>query len=157
MRIFSKKKIKNQKFWNRKLIQFKTKLTESRLLVIGKICNFALLKRLSIIFFLIQINASRKPCFPPFIEKRVEGIFGYDILLYGFLFRTRWGSSSQSFARIGLFGSRARFHALRCTSSDLHSTNKKKNIFKFRTHFDIFIIQAYTTIWSIIKKTIETK
>ena len=28
----------------------------------------------------------------------------------------------------------------------------EKNIFMFRTHFDIFIIQAYTTIWSIIKK-----
>ena len=44
------------------------------------------------------------------------------------------------------FDSRARFHALRRTNSDLHSTNKKKNIFMFRTHFDIFIIQAYTTI-----------
>ena len=40
---FFSKKIKNQKFWNRKLIQFKTKLAESRLLVIGKIWNFALL------------------------------------------------------------------------------------------------------------------
>ena len=37
--IFFPKKIKNQKFWNRKLIQFKTKLAESRLLVIGKIWN----------------------------------------------------------------------------------------------------------------------
>ena len=94
--------------------------------------------------------------FPPFIAKRVEGIFGYDILLYGFLFRTQWGSSSRSFARIGLLfikrrrverrAVRARFHALRCTGSDLHSTNKNKNIFMFRTHFDIFRIQAYTTI-----------
>ena len=40
--------------------------------------------------------------FPPFIAKRVEGIFGYDILLYGFLFRRQWGSFSRSFARIGL-------------------------------------------------------
>ena len=40
--------------------------------------------------------------FPPFIAKRVEGIFGYDILLYGFLFRRQWGSFLQSFARIGL-------------------------------------------------------
>ena len=40
--------------------------------------------------------------FPPFIAKRVEGIFGYDILLYGFLFCRQWGSSSRSFARIGL-------------------------------------------------------
>ena len=41
--VFFPKKIKNQKFWNRKLIQFKTKLADSRLLVIGKIWNFALL------------------------------------------------------------------------------------------------------------------
>ena len=52
---------------------------------------------------------------------------------------------------------RARFHAPQCTSSDLHSKNKKKNIFMFRTHFDIFIIPAYTIIWSIIKKNIEKK
>ena len=36
--------------------------------------------------------------FPPFIAKSVEGIFGYDILLYGFLFRRQW----ESFSRIGL-------------------------------------------------------
>ena len=42
--VFFPKKIKNQKFWNRKLIQFKTKLAESRLLVIGKIWNVALLR-----------------------------------------------------------------------------------------------------------------
>ena len=95
--------------------------------------------------------------FPLFVAKRVGGIFSYDILLYDFLFRRQWGSFSQSFARIGLlfikwrqvehkaararglswFGSRARFHALRCTSSDLHSKNKKKYIFMFRTRFDI--------------------
>ena len=40
--------------------------------------------------------------FPPFIAKRVEGIFGYDILLDGFLFRRQWENSSRSFARIGL-------------------------------------------------------
>ena len=40
--------------------------------------------------------------FPPFIAKRVEGIFGYDIRLYGFLFRRQWRSFSRSFARIGL-------------------------------------------------------
>ena len=40
--------------------------------------------------------------FPPFIAKRVEGIFGYDILLYGFLSRRQWGNFSRSFARIGL-------------------------------------------------------
>ena len=37
----------------------------------------------------------------PFIAKKVEGIFGYDILLYGFLFRRQWESFPQSFARIG--------------------------------------------------------
>ena len=42
--VFFPKKIKNQKFWNRKLIQFKTKLAESGLLVIGKIWNFELLR-----------------------------------------------------------------------------------------------------------------
>ena len=41
--VFFPKKIANQKFWNRKLIQLKTKLAESRLLVIEKIWNFALL------------------------------------------------------------------------------------------------------------------
>ena len=55
------------------------------------------------------------------------------------------------------FGSCARFHALRCTSSDFHSKNKKEYIITFRTHFDILIIQAYTTIWSIILKNIEKK
>ena len=59
-------------------------------------------KRLSIYYFLIQINASQKPVLTPFIAKIVEGIFGYNILLYGFLFRRQWGSFSQSFARIGL-------------------------------------------------------
>ena len=34
--------------------------------------------------------------------KRVEGIFDYDILLYGFLIRRQWGSFSWSFARISL-------------------------------------------------------
>ena len=32
-------------------------------------------KRLSIIFFLIQINASRKPCFPAFHRKKSRGNF----------------------------------------------------------------------------------
>ena len=88
--VFFPKKITNQKFWNRKLIQFKTKLAESRLLVIEenlKFCtsagyNLALLmnhrffsKRLSIIFFFIQINGSRKPCFPAFHRKKSRGNF----------------------------------------------------------------------------------
>ena len=37
-----------------------------------------------------------------FIAKKDEGIFGYDILLYGFLFGRQWESFSQSFARTGL-------------------------------------------------------
>ena len=96
-----------------------------------------------------------------FIAKKVEVIFGYDILLYGFLFRRQWRSCSQSFARIGLlfikwrrvehkararglsrFGLRARFHALRYKSSDLHSKNKKEYIITFRTHFNIFIFNT---------------
>ena len=40
--------------------------------------------------------------FPPFIAKRVKEIFGYYILLYGFLFRRQWRSFSRSFAWIGL-------------------------------------------------------
>ena len=114
--------------------------------------------------------------FAPFIAKRVEGIFSYDILLYGFLFRRQWGSSSQSFARIGLLfkkwrrverkALRARAFLVRLARSipcaavyKLRFTldKQKKNIFMFRTHFDIFIIQAYTTIWGIIKKNIENK
>ena len=111
--------------------------------------------------------------FPPFIAKRVEGIFGYDILLYGFLFHRQWGNSLRSFARSGLLfikwrrverkaaradflGSARALDSMRC---ELRFTLDKqdKNIFMFRTHFDIFIIQAYTTIWSIIKKNIENK
>ena len=133
-------------------------------------------KRLSIIFFSIQINASRKPCFPAFHRKKSRGNLR---LRYSTLrlfvpwtirkFFTKFctnrsviykmtSSWTQSRARgLSWFGSRARLHALRCTSSDLHSTNKKTNIFMFRTHFDIFIIQAYTTIWSIIRKNIENK
>ena len=114
--------------------------------------------------------------FPPFIAKTVEGIFGYDLLLYGFLFRRQWGSSSRSFARIGLLfikrrrverkAVRARTFLVRLAHSipcavvyKLRFTldKQEKNIFIFRTHFDIFIIQAYTTIWSIIKKKIENK
>ena len=106
----------------------------------------------------------------PFIAKEVEGIFGYDILLYGFLFRRQWGSFSQSFAWIGLlfikwrrvehkatrarglsrFGLCARFHALRYTSSDLHSKTKKEYIITFRTHFHIFIFNTslhYNLFW----------
>ena len=133
-------------------------------------------KHLSIIFFLIQINASRKTCFPAFHRKKSRGNFR---LWYSTLrifvpytmrkFFTKFcmnrsviykmtSSWTQSRARgLSWFGSRARFHALRCISSDLHLTNKKKYIFLLRTHFDIFIIQAYTTIWSIIKKNIENK
>ena len=115
--------------------------------------------------------------FPPFIAKRVEGIYGYDILLYGFLFRRQWGNSSRSFARIGLLfikwrrveykaaradflGSARALNSMRCAAVDkLRFTldKQQKNIFLFRTHFDIFIIQAYTTIWSIIEKNIENK
>ena len=114
--------------------------------------------------------------FPPFIAKRVEGIFGYDILLYGFLLRRQWGNSSRSFARIGLLfikwrrvkrkAVRARTFLVRLARSIPYAAvyklqftlnKQEKNIFIFRTHFDIFIIQAYTTIWSIIKKNIENK
>ena len=37
-----------------------------------------------------------------FIARRVEGIFCWDILLYGFLFRRQWWSFARSFAWIGL-------------------------------------------------------
>ena len=103
--------------------------------------------------------------FPPFIAKRVEGIFGYDILLYGFLFRRKWESFSQSFARIGLLfikwrrfehkaarpdflGSACALDSMRCGVQAPIYTQKREKIyiFMFRTHFDIFIIQAYTTI-----------
>ena len=110
-------------------------------------------KRLSIIFFLIQINASRSSGLTPFIAKKVEGIFGYDILLYGFLFRRQWESFSQSFARIGLlfikwrrvehkaararglsrFGSRAQFHALRCIQASIY-TRKTQKICNYVSH-----------------------
>ena len=59
-------------------------------------------KRWSIIFFLYKLMRVESRVFPPSIAKRVEGIFGYDILLYGFLFRRQWGSFSRSFARIGV-------------------------------------------------------
>ena len=99
-------------------------------------------------FFLIQINASRKPCFPAFHRKKSRGNFR---LRYSTLrlfvpltmkkFFTKFctnrsviykmtSSWTQSRAHgLSWFGSRARFHALRCTSSDLHSTNKKKNMY----------------------------
>ena len=133
-------------------------------------------KLLSIIFFQYKLMRVESRVFPPFIAKRVEGIFGYDILLYGFLFRRQWGSFSQSFAQIGLLfikwrrverkAVRARTFLVRLARSipcaavyKLRFTPDKqeKNIFIFRTHFDIFIIQAYTTIWSIIRKKKENK
>ena len=110
----------------------------------------------------------------PFIAKKVEGIFGYDILLYGFLFRRQWVSFSQSFARIGLLfikwrvehkatrarglsrsGLCARFHTLQYTSSGLHSKNKKEYIITFRTHFDIFTFNTslhYNIKYYFLKK-----
>ena len=46
------------------------------------------------------------------------------------------------------FGSRARFHALRCTSSDLHLKNKKKYIFMFRNIFYVLELPFWIlTIW----------
>ena len=45
-------------------------------------------KRLSFtLFFKYKLLRFESRVFPPYIGKRVKGIFGYDILLYGFLFR----------------------------------------------------------------------
>ena len=59
-------------------------------------------KRSSIIFFQYKLMRVESPVFPPFIAKRVKGIFGCDILFYGFFFRKQWGSFPQSLARISL-------------------------------------------------------
>ena len=75
--------------------------------------------------------------FPPFIAKRVEGIFGYDILLYG-LFSV---DNEEILHKV--------LHDSMCcgVQAPIYTRQtRKKNIFMFRTHFDIFIIQAYTTI-----------
>ena len=65
--------------------------------------------------------------FPPFIAKRVDGIFDYDILPYGFLFRRQWGNFSLRFLWIGLLlvkwrrvehkAARARSFSVRLASS----------------------------------------
>ena len=115
----------------------------------------------------------RRRVFPPFIAKRVEGIFGYDILLYGFLFRRQWGSLSWSFARIVLLfikwhrvehkaaradflGSARALDSMRCGVQALIYTRKtRKNIYLcfalisiyLSNRFDYVIIQRSTKLF----------
>ena len=96
--------------------------------------------------------------FPPFIAKRVEGISGYDILLYGFLFRRQWGRFSRSFARIGLlFIKRRRVqHKPACARTFLvrlartiscaaliYTQKTRKNIYLCFALFSMYLLYSY--------------
>ena len=88
-----------------------------------------LTKRLSIIFFFFKYKLMRveSRVVPPFIAKRVAGI--YRGARIGLLF-VKWRRIKHEAARARIFlvRSRARFHVLRCTSTDLHSTYARVSV-----------------------------
>ena len=111
--------------------------------------------------------------FPPSIAKRVEGIFGYNILLYGFLFRRQWGSFSRNFARIGLlfikcrrvqhkaaredfFGSAHALGFMRCgVQAPIYTQKTRKNIYLCYVQPD-FLTTNLTLYWVCLRALLHT-